>query len=56
MTLADDRPAVLQFKDATFEYDQINNDDDIPVTAFRLEKVNLEVKKVLDEVMKLFLH
>lgn len=42
----EDRPIVLQFKDATFEYDAINNDEDVQATTFRLEKVNMEVKKV----------
>ncbi|XP_046809062.1 ATP-binding cassette sub-family C member 10 [Lucilia cuprina] len=45
MTSVDDRPVVLQFKDATFEYDTINNDDDVQTTTFTLENVNMEVKK-----------
>lgn len=46
MTSNDERPVVLQFKDTTFEYDMINNDEDVQTTTFRLENVNMEVKKV----------
>lgn len=48
MASLEDPPVVLQFKDATFEYDVINNDDNVETTKFRLEKVNFEVKKVID--------
>lgn len=46
MTSVEEPPVVLQFKEATFEYDMINNDEDVHATRFRLEKVNMEVKKV----------
>ncbi|KAM7354188.1 ATP-binding cassette sub-family C member 10 [Cochliomyia hominivorax] len=45
ITSADERPVVLEFKEATFEYDMIKNDEDVQSTTFRLEKINMEVKK-----------
>lgn len=54
MTLSDERPVVLQFKDATFEYDLKNNDDDMQAAIFRLENVTMEVKKVITVLQKYY--
>uniref|UniRef100_A0A1I8QDH6 ABC-type xenobiotic transporter n=1 Tax=Stomoxys calcitrans TaxID=35570 RepID=A0A1I8QDH6_STOCA len=42
---SDEQLTVLQFKDASFEYEVGGMDNDLQVTTFRLEKINLEVKK-----------
>lgn len=52
MTSVDEPPIVLQFKEATFEYDMIHNDEDVHATTFRLEQVNMEIKKVISETNK----
>lgn len=45
----EETPTVLQLKEATFEYDVEDDTNDLQTTIFRLEKVNLEVKKVIFE-------
>lgn len=42
----DEPPTVLQLKEATFEYDTGGIENDLQISTFRLERVNMEVKKV----------
>lgn len=44
--LANEPPVVLQLKNASFEYDSLQSDENNPRHSFRLENINILIKKV----------